>query len=57
MVAYLLGENIYYAFILSLFCTTMAIFFEGYLKINKYGIMKDTLDDRYYDEYDSFYKV
>lgn len=35
----------------------MAIFFEGYLKINKYGIMKDTLDNRYYDEYDSFYKA
>lgn len=56
ILAYFLKENIEIAYLIGLSCTTTAIVLEGYLELSRFGVMKDTLNDGYYDENDSFYR-
>lgn len=55
--AYLLRDFIEVAYILGLVCTTFALVFEGFLELDKFGIMTDTLHGGYYDENDTYYKM
>ncbi len=36
--------------------STLAFVLEGYLNMDRFGIMKDTLNDSYYDEKDTYFR-
>lgn len=54
--AYLLREQIEIAYVVGLGCVILGVLTEGFLGMEGFGVMRDTLEGGYYDEEDRFYR-